>query len=140
MSSVTSSFAQISGRVKFFLGVVADISGYVVAGLNSVSPTNSALNPTDIIAGAVDVNLGGAGILLKDLGRQIVLYEAPLLGSTLRSPHVATYRQVQVMNGPTTEGVDGSAPDADLSYYRTYYVCVSSANQVDHPVKVVRTG
>ena len=140
MSSVTSSFAQISGRVKFFLGVAEDISGYVVAGLNSVSPTNSG---TDIISTAVPVHLGGAGLLLKDLGRQIVLYEEPLLGSTLRSPHVATYRQVQVIDatsGAGTEGVDGSAPDGDLSYYNTYYVCVSSANQTDHPVKVVRTG
>jgi hypothetical protein len=121
MSSVTSSFAQIAGRVKFFLAV-ADLSGCVEDGLSTVSV--AVPSPSFNIAG---------GSLLKDLGRQIVVVDATTGG------HLKTYRQVQVMDGATSEGVSGSAPDGNGSYYNTAYVLVSSADAAA-VVKVVRTG
>lgn len=135
MSSVTSVYAQVSGRVKFLLAV-ADVSGAIVPGLHSVSSSHAG---SDIIDSATKVDVP-IGQLLKDLGRQIVLYEEPLLGGVQGSPHLATYRQVQRMNGVETEGVNGGAPDGQGSYYETFYVCVSSADTSVHPVGVVRTG
>lgn len=121
MSSATSSYAQIAGRVKFLLAV-ADLSGCVVADLNTVSVT--VPTPTFQIP---------ATSLLKDLGRQIVVVDAAT------GAHLRTYRQVQVMDGASTEGVDGSAPAGNGSYYNTGYVLVSSADAAN-VVKVVRTG
>ena len=137
MSSVTSSFAQIAGRTKFFLAT-ADVSGYVVPDLHSTLATS--VDQTLLNA---DTKVGvPRNTLLKDLGRQIVLYDDEV---TAGSPHLATFRQVQVVNGSTTEGVDGGAPEdfpgsTVPSYYNTFYVCVSSVDQTANPVRVVRTG
>ena len=120
MSSANSSYAQIAGRVKFLLAT-ADISGYVVDGLNTVD----TVDPTPTF------NISAAS-LLKDLGRQIVVVDADT------GAHLKTYRQVQVMNGVSTEGVSGSAPDGNGSYYNTGYVLVASASGTG--VGVVRTG
>ena len=67
-----------------------------------------------------------------DLGRQIVVVDS------VTGAHEKTYRQVQVMNGATTEGVSGSAPAGNGSYYNTGYVLVASAAGTG--VRVVRTG
>jgi hypothetical protein len=137
MSSATSSFAQIAGRVKFLL-TTQDISGYVVDGLRSTLATSV----NDLLVDSEKVAIDPS-TLLKDLGRQIVLYNDALPGS----PHLATFRQVQVVSGPTTEGVDGGAPGPFLgqaqppsSYFNTCYVCVSSSDPAVYPVGVVRTG
>jgi len=140
MSSATSSFAQVSRRTKFLL-TVADISGYVIDGLNSTMATSvelesfTALSKVSILPNT----------LLKDLGRQIVLYDDETAGT--KSPHIATFRQVQLVKGDLTEGVSGYAPglfDGQTtdpeSYYNTCYVCVSSEDQTAYPVRVVRTG
>ena len=111
MSSVTTSFAQIAGRTKFFLAS-ADVSGYEFDGLSTIKTTD--LTPT--------VNIDGP-ILLKDLGRQIVVVNATT------GLHEKTYRQIQIMDGATSEGVGSAAP---------VYVLVSSASGTG--VKVVRTG
>jgi hypothetical protein len=111
MSSVTSSFAQIAGRTKFLLAS-ADVSGYRFDGLSTIRTTD--LTPT--------VNIDGP-ILLKDLGRQIVVVDATTGG------HLKTYRQVLIMDGAAAEGVGSAAP---------VYVLVSSASGTG--VGVVRTG
>ena len=111
MSSVTSSFAQIAGRTKFFLAS-ADVSGFEVDVLNTIVTTD--LTPT------VNINISS---LLKDLGRQIVVVDATTGG------HLKTYRQVLIMDGAAAEGV-GSEPPV--------YVLVSSASGTG--VGVVRTG
>ena len=123
MSSANSSYAQIAGRVKFLLAV-ADVSGYVVDGLNTVDTVDPQGSSTRF-------TIDNAS-LLKDLGRQIVVVDADT------GAHLKTYRQVQVMNGVSTEGVSGSAPDGNGSYYNTGYVLVASASGTG--VGVVRTG
>ena len=65
------------------------------------------------------------GALLKDLGRQIVVYSDSLPGSL----HTAVYRQVLLVDGATSEGVGSQAP---------FYVKVFSAAGTG--VGVVRTG
>jgi hypothetical protein len=122
MSSATSVYAQIPGRVKFFLAT-ADLSGYVVADLNTIVTAD--------ITGSNKFDIPPAS-LLKDLGRQIVVVD-PVTGA-----HEKTYRQVQVMGAAQAEGVHGSAPDVKGSYYSTGYVLVSSAGGTG--VRVVRTG
>jgi hypothetical protein len=127
MSSATSSYAQIAGRTKFFLvlgipdssGNLQDISGYIVNGLQSVTTLDPAIAANN--DGTVDdVSIGS---LLKDLGRQIVVYSLP------GSPHTAVYRQVLLVDGATTEGIGSQAP---------FYVKVFSAAGTG--VGVVRTG
>jgi len=115
MSSATSSYAQIAGRTKL-LQAVADVSGYVVNGLESVT----TVDPSTLSSG---VKILGNS-LLEDLGREIVVY------STVDGLHKAVYRQVLPLNGEYTEGVGG--PIAPL------YVKVFAAN--GSGVRVVRTG
>jgi hypothetical protein len=139
MSSVTSSFAQIAGRTKFLLAT-SDLSGYVVDGLHSTVAVSQNVPQGYLVAASKVAVLGTS--LLKDLGRQIVLYD-----DARYSNHIATFRQVQLVKGSTTEGVAGGAPGSpDLagpgsadSYFNTCYVCVYS-NDPTYPVKVARTG
>jgi len=135
MSSVTSSYSQISKRTKFFL-VTADISGYVVDGLNSVIvgdlPGNTTITVDSNLPGSVTTNT-----LLKDLGREIVCVESATTGD---SSVTQIYRQVQrVGGGGATEGVGGSYPPTGSgSYYDTFYVKTFDAAGTG--VRVVRTG
>jgi len=123
MSSATSSYAQIAGRTKFFLVVGADISGYIVDGLYSVlnvDPAASSANRDGIVTGIL------AGTLLKDLGRQIVVYADTIPGS----PHTAVYRQVLQVDGASSEGC--VLPPAPF-YVKVYDAAGAGVN-------VVRTG
>jgi len=118
MSSTTSAYAQIAGRVKFFL-VTTDISGYIVDGLDTVTTVNPSITNDGTVR---NVPIGS---LLKDLGRQIVVYSDATPGSL----HTAVYRQVLLVDGQTSEGVSSQAP---------FYVKVFSAAGTG--VGVVRTG
>jgi hypothetical protein len=117
MSSAISSYAQIAGRTKFFLVVGADISGYIVDGLRTVTTLDPATNNDGSVDQVDEYSL------LKDLGRQIVVCSVP------GSPHTAVYRQVLLVDSATTEGVGATPP---------FYVKVFSADGAG--VHVVRTG
>jgi len=139
MSSVTSSYAQIQKRTKFFL-TTADISGFVVDGLYSVIADDELvtsggvsvpdLSGSTLAPGKLAI---GANRLLKDLGRQITIvdYDNNLTTSV--------YREVQLVDGAATEGVGGN-PDlgTTASVYGCSYVKVYSADGTG--VKVFRTG
>ena len=136
MSSVTSSYAQISKRVKFFLAI-ADCSGFVVDGLNSVIVGDVSGNTTITVDSRIAVVQND---LLKDLGREIVCVESTATGD---SSVTQIYRQVQRVGGAATEGVGGSYPATGAgSYYDTFYVKVFDAagSAAGNPVRVVRTG
>jgi len=140
MSSVTSAYSQISRRTKFFLvgptTPAADISGYVVDGLNSVIVGD--LSGNSIIDSRITV---APNALLKDLGREIVCVESATTGD---STVTQVYRQVQRVGGDgTTEGVGGSYPPTGSgAYYDTFYVKTFDAAgaAAGNPVRVVRTG
>lgn len=124
MSSATSAYAQIARPVKFFLVTAgADISGWVVNGLQSVTTLDPAASSANRDGVVTDIN---ATTLLKDLGRQIVVYADTVPGS----PVTAVYRQVIEMSGATTEG--NVLPPAP------FYVKVFDAAGAG--VRVVRTG
>lgn len=139
MSSVLRTHAQIPVRAKYLVWGAADIS-------NGAVPVASAFQLSANVygvAGGVGSMATAAEItdadgyeevtsfptnLLKDMGRQITVYH-----STSKL-HLAVYREVQVVNGSGSEGVGGSSPDWDS----TYFVKVWSADG-DY-VNVTRTG
>jgi hypothetical protein len=131
MSSVGSSYAQISARTKFFLIGASDISGYFVSGLNTVFPVGSS-GVASFVTNANSQRLG-ANTLLKDLGREIVTYLDPLNSGTAGSPHRQVWRQVLPLAAGTTEGVDITSP-----FLQPVYVLVYDA--AGSGVGVSRTG
>ena len=140
MSSVTSSFAQRDKNTKFFIVVASDISGYVVDGLHSVIAddeleTDGGVSVPDLSGstlGPVGTTIS-VGTLLKDLGRQITIVDSD------NNLVTSVYRQVQLVNGPTTEGVGGN-PDlgTTAAVYNCFYVKVFDSAGAG--VRVVRTG
>ncbi len=126
MTSVLKRFAQIDPSVQNFY-VIGDCSGWAItpSGISSpvmsVTDFNTAFDPSSNIV---------AGSLLKDLGRQITVYDP---STSLASPHVAIFRQVMVMNGASNEGISN----------RIFYICVWTGSTPGTPfplARVVRTG
>jgi hypothetical protein len=137
MSSVTFSFAQKSGRTKFFLATAKGIAGTASASpaftlaAGTVLPKSTVsqdqLNDTGATGiGALGVALSGAGYLYRDLGRQIVVFDDDIAGH----PVTEVFREVLEVNGATTEGVPAS--------FTTLFVKVFSSTGTN--VYVARTG
>ena len=114
MSSVQTAFSQIGPREKYFITTVA---GAVKAPAVNVAPGNSAAGGLDTLVSQTDFTAGStantttlvAGLLLKDLGRSITVYD----DTTLLK--VAVYRKVAVVSGgPTSEGDATFDPAADI--------------------------
>jgi hypothetical protein len=129
------SFSQIPVRTSFFLAFQTYIAPEQAGVIDS---TDSAIvfpdaRPESIVeVGSVTVNYVGfsQGDLLKDLGREVVLVDTA-------GVHQALYREVQRVNGATTEGVGGIVDPLD-GPYGTFFVKVWSADGLG--VKVLRTG
>ena len=140
MSSATSSFAQRDKNTKFLIVVASDISGYVVDGLNSVIADDELVTSGNVsvpdLSGSTLGPVGtsiSVGTLLKDLGRQITIVDS------VNNLVTSVYRQVQIVNGATTEGVGGN-PDlgTTAAVYNCFYVKVFDSAGAG--VRVVRTG
>jgi hypothetical protein len=139
MSSVTSSFAQKSGRSKFLIGIR---EGYVGESENtwqsaliindpvpeSVIP-RSVFNALDVSAVQISV-----GDLFLDLGDQIVVYDDE---NNTGSLHRNVFRKCMRVSGQTSEGVP-SFVDGAVSDDVRIYVKVFSA--YGNYVAVARTG
>lgn len=128
------TFSQIPVRTKYFLTLEA----YVPNPPTGVSYDDPAIVFPNGYPGAIleDGALGvveypgfDAGVLLKDLGRQVVIVDAS-------ANHLAVYREVQRVNGPATEGV--GAPVGVDGPYGTFFVKVWAADGSN--VLVARTG
>ncbi len=140
MSSVTSSFAQKSGRTKFLLGIMDSQNSGQNTWLSALTfdsplPTipQSVIGRTAFNALNVSSYSFSAGALFKDLGREIVVIEDRTTeGPGSQSLHRNVFRECLRVNGPTTEGVDGDEEDVRI------WVKVFSA-QGDY-VAVARTG
>jgi hypothetical protein len=135
MTSLLRTYAQIPARVKYFLWLnnEPNTSAIPAASAFQLTAGDYATISSMSTAGAIDpvsTNPFGdvAPGLLKDMGRQITIYDA----ST--SAHRAIYREVQIVDGVGSEGVGGSAP----GWNSTYFVKVWSADGMG--VEVVRTG
>jgi hypothetical protein len=114
MSSTLRSVAQIPARIKYLVAVansdndstnLADDECFAFQCDAAAFAESSTVVSTFTPAGISNYDYN-AGQLFKDLGRQVVVYDA----ST--KLHVAIYREVQPVEGADTEGVgeDGAIP------------------------------
>lgn len=121
--------AHSPARAKFFLAYAAlndggDTAGDNIVYLSTTGSFESAMSLTDFSAQLTTGVTIAANSLLRDLGREVVVY-----ADANPNEHLYKYRQVIPVNGPTTEGVgDTTCP----------YVLVWSAD--GNNVNVVRTG
>jgi hypothetical protein len=157
MTSVLSSFSQIPTHSKYFIAVNSNATAPSTSTFPS-DPTiaaftvgsasgNVALGPGDVTTDDIIVAISDyttetitAGTLFRDLGRKVSIYNIigvnanPLSTSYL----MAVYRQMQIVNGPLTEGTP--APYV-TGGYPTIYVKVWSADGSElDSVCVARTG
>jgi hypothetical protein len=136
MSSTLRSYAQIPARVKYFIydsgSATTDVAVPAVSiftlPVGAYASLSSKATADEVNDVANTDPSSPATSLLKDMGRQITIYD------DTTSAHVAIYREVQVVNGADTEGVGGSSP----AWGSNYFVKVWSANGLG--VAVVRTG
>jgi hypothetical protein len=150
MSSAIRKFSQIPVRTKYLLGfgVTSDASEndnaavFGDAGASVIRVTNGAFLSIGAITTIADIALVGASIrpylpstsitgkLFKDLGRSVTVYDPTVYGD----PHIAVYRECQLVNGAANEGVSENSP----LYGADYYVRVWAADGTG--VAVARTG
>jgi hypothetical protein len=132
--SAMRSFSQIPVRVKYFLAV----DSYIPLEDEGVAdPGDAGVNFQDgfqeiVVEGSITLDYVGfsSGDLLKDLGQQFTMVD-------INNNHIATYRKVQRVNGPASEGVGPALSPAD-GPFGTFFVKVWSAD--GQGVYVVRTG
>ena len=118
MTSVLRKWAQLDPRTQFFY-TIGGTTGYRDISSNAASiMTNSAFTST-IGTQPTLLTASANPTLLKDLGRQIVVYDNTIGGS----PHIAIFRQVMALPAGTsgTEGIN-----SPLAYVCTW---------VDNPVR-----
>ena len=107
MTSVLRRYAQMDPRTQYFVV----LSPYTVIGYLNTStsiPTSSLMTLADASVALAGQTPYPTGTLLKDLGRQITVYDPTVPGS----PHVATFRQVMLVNGQNVEGIPTLNPPA----------------------------
>ena len=90
-------YAQIDQRIMFFRTFGTCI-GYT---LNTNSTSSPIMTDDDFIAAFTATASFGPNLLLKDLGRQITVYDTTVPGSA----HIAIFRQVMEVLGPLDEGI-----------------------------------
>jgi hypothetical protein len=136
MSSALRSYAQIPSRAKYFLWGLGDQETDVSVPTTSIFtlPVGAYAELTSMATAAavndvanIDPSLPQG--LLKDMGRQITIYDPDT------KLHRAVYREVQVVDGVASEGVGGSAANG---WNSTYFVKVWDAAGAG--VNVARTG
>lgn len=109
MTSVLRKYSLIDQRFRNFV-VIADCSGWT---LDSGASSSSLMEVSAFVDSFTSATIGlSQGYQLRDLGRQITVYNGSITGS----PHIAIFRQMRVENGSGQEGVPtGALP--------VYYVC-----------------
>jgi len=116
MSSVTSSYAQKSGRSKFLIGVNDSTDSGQHTWLsaltfNSPLPTipQSVIGRTAFNALNATAYSFSTGALFQDLGREIVVYEDRTTeGPGSQYLHRDVFRECMRVENATTEGNDGN--------------------------------
>jgi hypothetical protein len=142
MSSVLRTFSQIPVRAKYLLvaastggnavitGDASQVSAFTLAAgaFLTVTSVATVADVSDGAGYAIVTDISGSnGILYKDLGRQITIYDPA------DHAHLAVFRQVQAIDGAETEGVCNAA-----DYCAQTFVKVWGADGLG--VVVVRTG
>lgn len=131
MSSTLRTVAQIPARIKYLLAIATvDTASDTLTADNCFGFSCAVTNiPSTTLTTATTVASSSqwdyvAGDLMKDLGRQLVIYDATT------NQHLAVFRQVQLISGVGVEGVPDNYPIA-------YFVKVWSAS--GNGVGVART-
>ncbi len=128
-------YAQIPNSMKYFIVLTNRVMPFDVSGnvFGNVKPMMSLAEFGAVLiprTPALDIS---AGFLLKDLGRTVIRYNA------VTNEHVGYYRQVMLVRGQQTEGVDINNT-LNIFYIKTW----SPANEdgtLDGEVSIVaRTG
>ena len=102
MTSVLKRPSQINPRIAFFI-VLDNTDGYTLNALFSSSPVMQTTTFNAAFTATPATFTGGN--LLKDLGRQITVYDPTTPGSA----HIALFRQVMQVVGPAgNEGVSSN--------------------------------
>jgi len=130
MTSVLRRYAQINQSVQFFT-LLANCFGFT---LNQGSISSPVMTMAEFAAAynpSMTINYT-TNSLLKDLGRQITVYDPNVVGS----PHIAIFREVMIVDGSKREGISN----------RNVYICVwadtpvNGTNSNIRPALVARTG
>lgn len=135
MSSVLRSHDLIPPQIRFFLATESydppEPTGFIDPGDSAITFPNGYPG-TIVVEESMTVNYVAfsQGALLRDLGRTVVVVDSA-------NRHIALYREVQRVNGASTEGVGGPVDPLD-SAYGCFFVKVWSAD--GQGVYVVRTG
>lgn len=114
MSSVTSSYAQKSGRSKFLIGVTGSQNSGQNTWLSALTFDQPVTIPQSVIGREVFNALSvssysfSAGDLFLDLGREIVVYEDRTTeGPGTTSLHRNVFRECMRVNNANAEGNGG---------------------------------
>jgi hypothetical protein len=106
MTSVLSSFKQISADSSHFIAIASGTRLYTAASVAAVVAAKG---------GALSNQNFGAGTLFKDMGKTVI--------AVLTSGLTLTFRRVQVVDSttPATNGISGAASGADGDF-NVFYV------------------
>jgi hypothetical protein len=106
MTSVLRRYAQMDPRTQYFFVLSSPVPCYVNES-TSIN-TSQLMTITDVsnafLATTPQLPDYTTGNLLKDMGRQITVYDPTIAGS----PHIAIFRQVMLVNGFNVEGIPNS--------------------------------
>ena len=134
MTSVLRRVAQQNPQTQYFYGNSVDAYVLDLAAGIAITPV---MEMTQFTAAFDLITLTGP--LLKDLGRQITVYNNSTVG-VVGSPHIAIFRQVMDVNGPDTEGVVSPQPIPPTIAYICTWVDTPSRGAPYVLSDVARTG
>jgi hypothetical protein len=140
MTSVLRRYAQIDPRSAFFIVLESPLTTWTVDASGSSS---SLMSFTQFTSNLTEGTFGGEedllimGNLLKDLGRQITVYDDTIPGY----PHVAIFRQVLYIDNTQTSETEGIGTGIPI----IFYICVWAQHDSDSfpqftASRVARTG
>lgn len=126
--SLLRSIAQIDNRIRFLVARDSTAT-YTV---NSGYTTKSVMTETDFETATDPGTSVSAGNVLRDMGKSVTLVDSD-------GQHVATMRQVQLMDGVNSEGVVGSWDSVPITFVSTW-TSDSVGGDALYPVTVTRIG
>lgn len=136
MTSVLRKYSQIDPRSAFFIVLGPSLTTWTVDASGSSSPLMSITDFTSNVSqGSIGSEPPITGYRLKDLGRQITVYDETISGY----PHVAVFRQVLFIDNTQlseTEGIGNGI---------IFYICVWAQHSTEYDPQftaslVARTG
>jgi hypothetical protein len=130
MTSVLKRYSQIDERVRYFVNFPdAEFPHYYT--ISSGNKTG-VVDISDISGGVPQVD----NDFMKDLGRTIYVHDAAVADESPVGPRVAILRQVQLVNGPGSEGVYGSAGNMFKSFWIATWVATDSTPYIRGNVSI----